>query len=153
MRPYRSGRVDTNALAGFFHVVERVQGHGVRIPDLQITSLPTVDSDDDVDASGTGRLYFAWISGGSAASIVQFTDNNIVIACAKVSASGFTEVYFYDGTDGVGIPYSTDLEVNAVLASDGSTPAATTARPDVIVVWGDDAINTEDSATANTNYA
>jgi hypothetical protein len=139
-------------LRGLIQGTENVQGHNVSVPDFQITQLADVDSNVDVDATGTGRLYGFWVDAGDADVIVQITDNNIVIACAKVLATRQTEAYYFDNVDGIGLPYGTDLEVNAVLASDGTTPAATTARPDVVVIWGDDAINTTDANLINVNF-
>ena len=162
MHTYRGGRVEVIPLRGFFHTVEKITGHGVLIPDLQIsfysaqTSTPAA-----VDASGTGRLYFIWAASGTAkavattstlASIVQVTDNDVVIASYKVGSNQAAEAYFYNSVDGVGIPYATDLEVLAVEALDGSGDAAAGDRPDIVVVWGDDAINTEDANLINTIY-
>jgi hypothetical protein len=161
MHTYRGGRVEVIPLRGFFHTVEKVQGHGVRIPDLQITAFSALNTEQDVDASGTGRIYFVWASSGTAkavattstlATIVQVKDNDVVIASFKVGSNRAAEAYYYDDIDGVGIPYATDLEVQAVAAVDGSAQPAAGDRPDVIVVWGDDAINTEDANLINTIY-
>lgn len=162
MHQYRGGRVDNNALRGFFHVVEKVQGHGVKIPDLQISFFSAQSATEaDVDASGTGRLYFVWGLSGTAkavattstlASIIQIKDNDVVIASFKVGSNRAGEAYFYDDIDGVGIPYSTDLEVQAVDALTGATDPAVGDRPDIVVVWGDDAINTEDANFPDVTY-
>lgn len=161
MHTYRNGRVEVIPLRGFFHTVEKVQGHGVRIPDLQISFFTAQSATEaDVDASGTGRLYFVWAASGTAkavattstlASIVQIKDNDVVIASFKVSSNRAGEAYFYDDVDGVGIPYSTDLEVQAVADTGSGDPAAGD-RPDIVVVWGDNAINTEDANLINTIY-
>lgn len=162
MHTYRGGRVEVLALRGFFHTVEKVQGHQVAIPDLQISSFTAQTSTEaDVDAAGTGRLYFVWASSGSSkavattstlATIVQIKDNDVVIASFKVASNRASEVYFFDNVDGVGIPYSTDLEVQAVAALDGTSNPAVGDRPDIVVVWGDDAINTDDANFINVNY-
>lgn len=162
MHTYRGGRVEVLPLRGFFHTVEKIQGHGVRIPDLQISVFTAQgETEADVDASGTGRLYFIWALSGtlsaagtsaSNAAIVQVKDNDVVVASGKVGANQALEVYFYNSLDGVGIPYATDLEVQ-VVASTGSGDPSTADKPDVIVVWGDDAINTDEPLTPNTNYA
>lgn len=162
MHTYRNGRCDVLALRGFFHVVERVQGHGVRIPDLQITSFTAQTSTEaDVDAAGTGRLYFVWAASGTAKAvattstlgvIVQLKDNDVVIGSFKVASNHASEVYFYDSIDGVGLAYAVDLEVQAVAAVDGAANPAAGDRPDIVVVWGDDAINTEDANFLVSTY-
>ena len=162
MHTYRGGRVEVLALRGFFHTVEKVQGHGVLIPDLQISTFDAQTSTEaDVDASGVGRLYFVWAASGTAKAIdttstldtiVQLKDNDVVIASFKVTSNHASEVYFYDTIDGVGIPYATDLEVQAVAAADGTSNPAAGDRPDIVVVWGDNAINTEDQNLINTAY-
>lgn len=154
MHTYRAGRIEAAALRGFFHVVEKVQGHNVLVPDLQVSQFPAQTStDSDVDAAGAGRLYFIWAASPTTADIdtfVEVEDNNIIIFRGKVTPTRALEVYFYDDVDGVGIPYSTDLEVRAVLAAGGNPDAAD--RPDIVVVWGDNAINTEDRNLINVNY-
>jgi len=145
------GRIPVHGLRGLIQAIENLQGNGVKVPDIQIASLTLVDSNVDVDASGVGRLYGAWIVGGTALSRVWFTDNNITIAQTTVPSGGYAEVYFYGGADGVGIPYATDLEVDAKLA-DNSTPAATTVRPTVVVLWGDSLINTDDANLPSASY-
>ena len=162
MHQYRGGRIENLALRGFFHTVEKVQGHQVSIPDLQISFVSAQTSTPaNVDASGTGRLYFIWALSGtlsaagtsaSNAAIVQVLDNSVVIASAKGTANNALEAYFYDSTDGVGIPYSTNLQVAAVAAADGTSNPAAADRPDVVVVWGDDAINTDDANLINVNF-
>lgn len=162
MHTYRGGRVEVIPLRGFFHTVEKVQGHGVRIPDLTITSFSAQTSTEaDVLASGTGRLYFVWAASGTAKAvattstlpvIVQLKDNDIVFASFKVASNRASEVYFYDSEDGVGQSFATDLEVQAVAAADGTSNPAAGDRPDIVVVWGDDTVNTEDANLINTIY-
>lgn len=160
MHTYRQGRCDVLALRGFFHVVERVQGHGVRIPDLQITSsLSQSNTPTAIDAAGTGRVYFVWAQSGTqadagltatATTIVQVTDNDVVLASFPVTANNASEAYYYDYLDGVGFPYGTDLEVLAVTLAGGNPDAAN--QPDIVIVWGDNAINTEDANFLVSTY-
>ena len=162
MHAYRGGRVEVLPLRGFFHTVEKVQGHGVRVPDLQISVFTAQTSTEaDVDAAGAGRLYFVWALSGtlsaagtsaSNAAIVQIKDNDVVVASFKVGANQAAEAYFYNSLEGVGIPYATDLEVQAVAASDGAANPAAADRPDIIVVWGDAAINTDEANLIDVNY-
>ena len=160
---YRRGRVEAAALRGFMYTVEKVQGHGVKVPDLQISTFSAQTSTEaDVDAAGTGRLYFVWASSLAGAAndvIIQLKDNDIVIGSFKLKAAGATatedrasEVYFFDSVDGVGLEYATDLEVQAVAAVDGTSNPAAADRPDIVVVWGDDAINTDDANLINVNF-
>lgn len=155
LHPYRRGRVEQNALRGFFHTCEKVQGQGVMLPDLQVTAFSALNTEQDVDASGAGRIYFLWIESPAASTldtIVQVKDNDVVIASAKVKSTKSCEVYFFNGDDGVGIPYATDLEVQAVAAADGSSQPAAGDRPTVYVVWGDDAINTDEKNLLVATY-
>lgn len=162
MHTYRGGRVEVLALRGFFHVCEKIIGHGVSIPDLQISSFSAQSSTEaDVDASGSGRLYFVWAASGTAKAvattstldvIVQLKDNDVVIGSFKVKSNRASEVYFYDSVDGVGLEYATDLEVQAVAAVDGAANPAAGDRPDIVVVWGDNAINTDERYLIDTNY-
>jgi len=157
MHTYRLGRVEVLALRGFFHTAEKVQGQNVSIPDLQIsTFVAQTSTAADVDASGTGRLYFIWVAspatGSTLDTIVQILDNSVVIASSKVRSGRAMEAYFFDSVDGVGINYSTNLQVKVVAAADGSSNPAAGDRPDVVVVWGDDAINTDEQNLINTIY-
>ena len=152
---YRAGRVDVLALRGFFHVVERVQGQNASIPDLTITTSLAVPLVAVTLLTGVGRLYFAWATsntGSTLDSIVQFTDNLIVVASFKCKSLKSAEAYFYGGDDGVGIPFATNLKVNTVDALTGLVAPAAADRPDVVTVWGDNTVNTSDSNLINTNY-
>jgi len=161
MHTYRGGRVEVIPLRGFFHTVEKVQGHGVRVPDLTISAFTAQTSTEaDVLASGAGRLYFVWAASGTAKAvattstldaIVQLKDNDVVIASFKVASNRASEVYFYDSQDGVGISFATDLEVQAVAAT-GSGDAAAGDRPDIIVVWGDNTVNTDEQNLLVSTY-
>lgn len=157
MHTYRPGRVEAAALRGFFHTIEKVQGHNVSIPDLQISSFTAQTSTGaNVDASGTGRLYAVWANspvGSTLDTIVQVLDNTVVIGSFKIKSTRSSEVYYFDSVDGVGIEYGTSLIVKAVAAADGSSNPAAGDRPDLVVIWGDDAINTTDSSLINTNYS
>lgn len=161
MHTYRGGRVEVLALRGFFHTAEKVQGHGAQIPDLQISSFAAQTSTEaDIDAAGNGRLYFFWAlmpAGSANDTIVQIKDNDVIIGSGRAKAAGAgslnpraLEVYFYDSVDGVGIEYATDLEVQAQTNAAGNPLAAD--RPDIVVVWGDNAINTQDQNLINLNY-
>lgn len=148
----RAGRHTVWPLRGFIQAVELVQGQNVSVPDPTVVTNTLVDSNVNVDASGTGRLYGCWITAGDADVRVEYTDADIVIASVKVPANGYAEAYFNSTTDSIGVAYATDLEIDAKLTSDGTTAASTTARPTVTTIWGDDAINTSDANLMNTNY-
>lgn len=157
MHTYRAGRVEVAALRGFFYTCEKVQGQGVSIPDLQIAQFSAQTSTPaNVDAAGVGRLYFIWVSspttGSTLDTIVQILDNSVVIGSVKVKTGRASEVYFFDSVDGVGEEYATNLQVKAVAAADGTSNPAVGDRPNIVVVWGDNAINTGDANFINVNY-
>lgn len=156
MHTYRAGRVEVLPLRGFFHTVEKVQGHGVRIPDLTIASFSAQTSTPTAAIiSAPGRLYFVWAASGSTSTldaIVQVTDNSIVVASGKVQSTRAMEMYFYDSIDGVGVKTTTDIKILAVAAADGTSNPAAADRPDVVVVYGLDTVNTEDANLINTIY-
>lgn len=156
MHTYRLGRVEVLALRGFFHVVEKIQGHGARLPDLTIGNASAQTSTpSSAFFTATGRLYFVWAESPVAATndvIVQLTDNAIVVASFKVKAAQAAEAYFYNSLEGAGISIGTDLKVKAVAAADGTSNPSAGDRPDVVVVYGVDSVNTEDSNLINTIY-
>ena len=82
----------------------------------------------------------------------QILDNTVVQASGKVAKNKAAEVYFFDSGDGVGITFATSLKMAAVSAVDGTTSATGVNAPDLVVLYGDDTVNTADSNLINTNY-
>lgn len=155
LHTYRPGRCDVLPLRGFFHALERLQGHGVKVPDLKVSTFSAQTSTPaNVLSSGTGFLYFAWAlspSGASNDAIVKLTDNSKITGAFLVKAKKSGETYFYGGEYGIGIPFASDLKVSANnLTNDGDPSSGD--RPDIVVVWGDDTSNTEDANFIVTNY-
>ena len=147
----RAGRHTVWPLRGFIQAVELVQGQNVSVPDPTVLTTALVDTDKVITAAA-GRLYGCWITAGDAAIRVQFTDNAIVTASVAVPANGFAEAYFYSTTDSIGVTHATDMKMSTKLMSDGTTAAATTARPTVTAIYGLDSVNTADANVINTNY-
>lgn len=161
MHLYRGGRVPVEGLRGMLQGIENVQGHNVSVPDLKIAFFSAKTSTpSSAIVTGTGRIYAIWALSGALAAgapastldaIVQVTDNSVVIGSFKVKSNKAAEVYFYDSGDGIGTQFSTDLKVLAVAAT-GSGDAAAADRPDIVVIYGDDTVNTGDSNLINVNF-
>lgn len=159
---YRLGKVNERFLLGFLQMVENQQGNQIKVPDFTIGAVTAQTSTASAAfVTGTGRLYgFQVLSGSLSAAataasndvIVQFTDNSIVIASAKCTANCALEVYLAGATDGVGITFGTDLKVKAVQAADGSSNPAAADRPDVVVIYGDDTVNTDSQNLLVTTF-
>ncbi len=158
---YRGGRVPVEGLRGLLQGIENVQGHNVSVPDLKIAFLSAQSNTPSAAIlTGTGRLYAVWaLSGtlsaaGTSASndvVIELTDNSVILAAFKVKANQASEVYFFDSSDGIGENFGTDLKALTIKASDGTAPAAAD-RPDLVVIWGDDTVNTTDSNLINVNF-
>jgi len=164
MHLYRGGRVPVYGLRGLLQGIENVQGHNVSVPDLTIARFTAKTSTpSSAIVTGTGRIYGVWAlsgtlsaAGTSAAldTIVQVTDNSIVVASFKVKANKAAEVYFYDSGDGIGEQFGTNLKVLAVAAADGTSNPDAADRPDLVVIYGDDTVNAgeADRNLINVNF-
>lgn len=162
LHDYRLGRCEVLGLRGYFHTIEKVQGHNVLVPDLTIATFAAQTSTPSAAVfTATGRLYFIWAASGTKSAagttalldaIVQVTDNNVVVASSKIAANQAMEAYFYNTNNGVGISMGTNLKVLAVAAADGISNPNAVDRPDILVVYGVDSVNTEDANLINTIY-
>lgn len=156
---YRLGRVEQSALRGYLQTIEKVQGQGVRVPDLTLALFAAKTSTYSAAiASAPGRLYFVWAisnTGSTLDTIVALNDNSVAIAAFKAKSLKATEAYFYGHDEGIGLPFTTDLKVAAFAAAGGiETPAnpAAADRPDIVVCYGINTVNTDDANLINTNY-
>ena len=164
---YRGGRVPVEGLRGLLQAIENIQGHNVSVPDLKISFLAAQTGVASAAIlTGTGRVYGVWALSGTLAAaaltsppntatqdvVFQVLDNTVVQASGKVAKNKAAEVYFFNSDDGVGIKFATSLKVAAVQASDGTTSATGVNAPDLVVIWGDDTVNTADANLINTNY-
>lgn len=143
---YRTGRVPAEALRGFLAAVESVQGNGTRVPDLATYYATAQTSTPATVNTGTGRAYGIQAKSPSGASLdveVLLTDNSVNIASFKIKATKSGEVYFFCGSDGIGIPFATNLQVKSGTAADPTANPAAADRPDIVVIYGDDDTNTE----------
>lgn len=146
MHQYRLGVVPLTALQGFIHAIEKQQGHGIKVPDLLVSFKTAQTSTSASVLASAGRLYGMWVKSPAAATlavIVKVTDNDVAVGSVKVKATKAGEVYFFAGDDGIGIPCATDIEVIATAAADGTSNPAAGDRPDIVVIYGDDATNSE----------
>jgi hypothetical protein len=159
---YRGGRVPVEGLRGLLQAMENVQGHNVSIPDPKIAFFSAQTSTPSAAiVTGTGRVYGIWaLSGTKSAAgttstldaIIQVTDNSVVIGSFKVKSNQASEVYFFDSSDGIGENFGTNLKVAAVAAADGTSNPAAADRPDIVVIYGDDLVNTTDANLINVNF-
>jgi len=159
---YRGGRCPVEGLRGLLQAWENIQGHSVSIPDLKFTFLAAQSSTPSAAIlTGPGRLYGVWALSGSLAAgaptstldaIVKLTDNSVAVASFKVLSNKASEVYFFDSGDGVGLKFTTDLKALTNDAATGAGNPAAGDRPDLVILWGDDTVNTADANLINTNY-
>ena len=75
----------------------------------------------------------------------------MVVASFKVKSNKASEVYFFDSADGVGLAFTTNIQVLAVAAT-GSGDPALADRPDIVLIYGDDSVNTGNANLINVNY-
>ena len=159
---YRGGRVPVEGLRGLLQAMENIQGHSVSIPDPKIAFFTAQSSTPSAAIlTGPGRLYGIWALSGSLAGgaptstldvIIKMTDNAVAVGSFKVQSNKAAEVYFFDSVDGVGLKFTTDLKVLTNDAATGAGNPAAGDRPDIVVIWGDDTVNTADANLINTNY-
>lgn len=161
LHSYRGGRVPVFGLRGLIDATEDVQGHNVSVPDFKIATFTAQASTPAAaTVTGSGRIYGIWALSGtlsaaaSSASndaIVQVEDNGVVVASFKVKKNQAAEVYFFDSNDGIGEAFTTNVQVLAVAAT-GSGDPAVADRPDILLIYGDDTVNTSNANLINTNY-
>lgn len=153
---YRSGRVPVEGLRGLLQAIENVQGHNVSVPDLKIAFLSAQSSTPSTAIlTGPGRLYGIWALspvGSTLDVIVKATDNSVAVGSFKVKSLKASEVYFFDSDDGIGLKFTTNLQVLANDAATGAGNPVAGDRPDLVVIWGDDSVNTADQNLINVNY-
>lgn len=162
MHLYRGGRCPVEGLRGLLQAWENIQGHSVSIPDLKFAFFAAATSTPSAAIiTGSGRLYGIWALSGSLAAgaptstldaMVQITDNSVIMSSFRVKSNKAAEVYFFDSGDGVGAAFGTNIKVQATAAADGTSNPAVGDRPDIVVLYGDDTVNTADANLINVNY-
>lgn len=143
---YRAGKVPVNFLRGFFQAIEKQQGHGIKVPDLALSVHAALSSTAATPLNAAGRVYGLQIKSPSAAAadvLVIVLDNTATLASFRVTKGQAAEVYFCGGNDGIGIPAGTSIKVKAVAVADETSAPSSGDRPDVVVIYGADATNTE----------
>lgn len=156
MHAYRAGRIPVEGIQGLVRAIERVQGQGVKVPDIQIKALTQVGTTVNDVFLGVGRVYGLIVisppTATKAALIFgEFRVPADTIDVAVVAeATKIAQVYYFGGFDGIG----TVGEHFAVLAFHRASQAIVVQaeKPDVIVIYGLDDTNTDSENFTNLSY-
>lgn len=135
------GRLGTNLAEALIGCL-RTAGMAADVPTPHVVIKATVTSTQAsfIAYAGACRLYGAYVNSPSAAvlgSIVRFYDGDtVMVAAMSIPPAQVGGCLFLAGSDGIGIPFATDLRIEATKIADGTTTPDSGDNPDVTVIVG-----------------